>query len=95
LHASIRGWIEPNSNGYFIFLTPCSQLTAYRYGTTLKADGTLILPYTIKMEHASREVGLTLMADIMDSSKNHFPVLIYNSTVNFTEPIQGWVDIQL
>ncbi|GJJ72606.1 translocon-associated protein subunit alpha [Entomortierella parvispora] len=71
------------------------NLTAYRYGTTLKADGTLILPYTIKMEHASREVGLTLMADIMDSSKNHFPVLIYNSTINFTEPIQGWIDIQL
>ncbi|KAG0054924.1 hypothetical protein BGZ83_010049 [Gryganskiella cystojenkinii] len=71
------------------------NLTAYRYGTTLKADGTLILPYTIKMEHASREVGLTLMADILDSSKNHFPVVIYNSTVNFTEPIQGWIDLQL
>ncbi|KAF9179712.1 hypothetical protein BGZ51_003181 [Haplosporangium sp. Z 767] len=71
------------------------NLTAYRYGTTLKADATLILPYTIKMEHASREVGLTLMADIVDSSKNHFPVLVYNSTINFTEPIQSWIDFQL
>jgi hypothetical protein len=70
-------------------------LTAYRYGTTLKADGTLILPYAIKMEFPSREVGLTLMADIVDSSKNHFPVLIYNSTVIFSEPIQGWIDLQL
>ncbi|KAF9937077.1 hypothetical protein BGZ75_002315 [Mortierella antarctica] len=71
------------------------NLTAYRYGTTLKADATLILPYTIKMEHASREVGLTLMADIIDSSKNHFPVVVYNSTVNFTEPVQSWIDLQL
>ncbi|KAF8931914.1 translocon-associated protein [Dissophora ornata] len=71
------------------------NLTAYRYGTTLKAETTLILPYTIKMEHASREVGLTLMADIVDSSKNHFPVLVYNSTVNFSEPIQSWIDFQL
>ncbi|KAG0074336.1 hypothetical protein BGZ90_010840 [Linnemannia elongata] len=71
------------------------NLTAYRYGTTLKADGTLILPYAIKMEHASREVGLTLMADLIDSNKNHFPVLVYNSTVNFTEPVQSWIDLQL
>ncbi|KAG0213136.1 hypothetical protein BGX28_004962 [Mortierella sp. GBA30] len=71
------------------------NLTAYRYGNTLKADGTLILPYTIKMEHPTREVGLTLMADIIDSNKNHFPVLVYNSTVNFTEPIQSWIDVQL
>ncbi|KAG0314218.1 hypothetical protein BGZ97_009501 [Linnemannia gamsii] len=71
------------------------NLTAYKYGTTLKADGTLILPYSIKMEHASREVGLTLMADLIDSNKNHFPVLVYNSTVNFTEPVQSWIDLQL
>ncbi|KAF9912593.1 hypothetical protein EC991_010018 [Linnemannia zychae] len=71
------------------------NLTAYRYGTTLKADGTLVLPYAIKMEHASREVGLTLMADLIDSNKNHFPVLVYNSTVNFTEPVQSWIDLQL
>ncbi|KAG0263087.1 hypothetical protein BG011_009290 [Mortierella polycephala] len=71
------------------------NLTAYRYGTTLKADATLILPYTIKMEHASREVGLTLMADVIDSSKNHFSVVVYNSTINFTEPMQSWIDPQL
>ncbi|KAG0346730.1 hypothetical protein BG004_000978 [Podila humilis] len=71
------------------------NLTAYKYSTTLKADATLVLPYTIKMEHPSREVGLTLMADIIDSSKNHFPVVVYNSTVNFTEPAQSWFDIQL
>ncbi|KAG0298574.1 hypothetical protein BGZ98_000159 [Dissophora globulifera] len=71
------------------------NLTAYRYGTTLKADATLILPYTIKMEHASREVGLTLLADVVDSSKNHFSVVVFNSTVNFTEPAQSWIDLQL
>ncbi|KAF9921744.1 hypothetical protein FBU30_008195 [Linnemannia zychae] len=71
------------------------NLTAYRYGTTLKADGTLILPYSIKMEHPSREVGLTLIADLIDSNKNHFPVLVYNSTVSFSEPAQSWIDFQL
>ncbi|KAG0296076.1 hypothetical protein BGZ96_010240 [Linnemannia gamsii] len=71
------------------------NLTAYKYGTTLKADGTLILPYAIKMEHASREVGLTLMADMIDSNKKHFPVLIYNSTITFSEPVQSWIDLQL
>ncbi|KAF9142032.1 hypothetical protein BGX30_003545 [Mortierella sp. GBA39] len=71
------------------------NLTAYRYGTTLKADGTLILPYAIKMEHASREVGLTLMADLIDSNKNHFPVLVYNGTISFSEPVQSWIDLQL
>ncbi|KAI1314703.1 hypothetical protein EDD11_001872 [Mortierella claussenii] len=71
------------------------NLTSFRYSTTLKADATLILPYTIKMEHVPREVGLTLIADIIDSSKNHFPVLVYNSTVNFSEPMQSWIDLQL
>ncbi|KAG0036145.1 hypothetical protein BGZ82_004612 [Podila clonocystis] len=77
------------------FNTVIRNLTAYKYSTTLKAEATLIHTYTIKMEHPSREVGLTLMADIMDSSKNHFPVVVYNSTVNFTEPAQSWIDIQL
>ncbi|KAF9997427.1 hypothetical protein BGZ80_009144 [Entomortierella chlamydospora] len=71
------------------------KLTPYRYSTTLKADTTLILPYTINMEQASREVGLTLIADIVDSTKNHFPVLIYNSTVSFSEPMNSWIDLQL
>ncbi|KAF9092622.1 hypothetical protein BGX23_004106 [Mortierella sp. AD031] len=71
------------------------NLTAYRYGTTVKAEGTLVQTYTIKMEHPSRDVGLTLMADLIDSNKNHFPVLVYNSTVNFTEPVQSWIDLQL
>ncbi|KAF9419548.1 hypothetical protein BGZ94_009382, partial [Podila epigama] len=71
------------------------NLTAYKYATTLKAEATLILPYTIKMEYPSREVGLTIMADVMDTSKNHFPVIVYNSTVNFTEPAQSWIDLQL
>lgn len=70
-------------------------MTAYKYSTTLKAEATLVHTYTIKMEHPSREVGLTLMADLMDSSKNHFPVVVYNSTVNFTEPAQSWIDLQL
>ncbi|KAF8980754.1 hypothetical protein BGZ46_003715 [Entomortierella lignicola] len=71
------------------------NLTSYRYSTTLKADATLILPYTISLEHASREVALTLIADIVDSTKNHFPVLVYNSTVNFSEPMNSWIDLQL
>ncbi|KAF9976596.1 hypothetical protein BGZ65_007777 [Modicella reniformis] len=71
------------------------NLTAYRYATTLKADATLILPYTITMDLPSREVGLTLLADITDSTKNHFPMVVYNSTVTFSEPIQSWFDAQL
>ncbi|KAF9915455.1 hypothetical protein BX616_006095 [Lobosporangium transversale] len=71
------------------------NLTSYRYSTVLKSDATLILPYTIKVDHASREVGLTLVADIIDSTKNHFPVVVYNSTVTFSEPMQSWIDIQL
>ncbi|KAF9434884.1 hypothetical protein BGZ76_007245 [Entomortierella beljakovae] len=71
------------------------NLTAYRYSTTLKAEATLVLPYTINMEHPSREVGLTLIADIIDSSKSHFPILVYNSTVSFSEPMNSWIDLQL
>ncbi|KAF9372016.1 hypothetical protein CPB97_001521 [Podila verticillata] len=77
------------------FNTVIRNLTAYKYSSTIKAESTLVLDYTIKMEHPSREVGLTLMADLMDSSKNHFPVVVYNSTVNFTEPAQSWIDLQL
>ncbi|KAG0245080.1 hypothetical protein BGW41_004337 [Actinomortierella wolfii] len=71
------------------------NLTAYRYGTMLKAENTLILPYTIKVEHPSIEAGLILMADLMDKNKNHISALVYNGTVNFTEPVQSFFDIQL
>ncbi|KAG0360353.1 hypothetical protein BC939DRAFT_444119 [Gamsiella multidivaricata] len=71
------------------------NLTSYRYDATLKADATLVLPYTISMDHASREVGLTLIADIVDSSKSHFPLLIHNGTITFSEPMQSWIDFQL
>lgn len=70
-------------------------MTAYRYATALKAEATLILPYSIQMEHPSREVGLTLLAEITDSAKTRFPVVVYNSTVTFSEPIQSWIDPQL
>ncbi|KAK3808575.1 MAG: translocon-associated protein [Benniella sp.] len=71
------------------------NLTAYRYSTTLKAEATLVLPYTIQMEHKSTEVGLSLYADLSDSAKNHFQVVVYNSTVTFSEPVHSWIDPQL
>ncbi|KAF9577927.1 hypothetical protein BGW38_006566 [Lunasporangiospora selenospora] len=71
------------------------NLTAYRYGNTLKADSSLILPYSVKMEMPTREFGLVLLAEVMDSNKVRYPVLVYNSTVNFSEPAHGWLDMQL
>ncbi|KAG0223050.1 hypothetical protein B0O80DRAFT_439404 [Mortierella sp. GBAus27b] len=87
----IVGTVSENDN----FDNVIRNLTAYRYSTPLKAEATLILPYTIQMDHPSREVGLTLYADVIDSAKNHFPVLAYNGTVTFAEPIQSWIDAQL
>jgi hypothetical protein len=70
-------------------------LTAYKYGKTLKAESTLVLPYNIHIEHPPYEVGLTLLADLMEPTKQHITVLVYNSTINFSEPIQSWLDAQL
>ncbi|KAF9086938.1 hypothetical protein BGX23_008484 [Mortierella sp. AD031] len=80
------------------FTTVTHNLTAYRYDKALKAHSALILPYTIKMTHPSREVGLTLLAEMVDSSginKNQFSALIYNSTVHFTQPASSWFDWKL
>ncbi|KAF9973833.1 hypothetical protein BGZ73_002890 [Actinomortierella ambigua] len=71
------------------------NLTAYRYGTAIKRDSTLILPYTIKIEHPSRETGLILMADISNKDKEHFTAIVYNGTVSFSEPVQSLLDVQL
>ncbi|KAF9162915.1 hypothetical protein DFQ26_003123 [Actinomortierella ambigua] len=71
------------------------NLTAYRYGTTIKRENTLILPYTVKVEHPSIEAGLILMADITNKEKEHFTAIVYNGTVSFSEPVQSLLDVQL
>ncbi|OAQ31717.1 hypothetical protein K457DRAFT_890330 [Linnemannia elongata AG-77] len=65
---------------------------------TLKAHSALVLPYTINITHPSRDVGLTLLAEIIDplSALHHqIPALIYNSTVHFTQPAYSWFDWKL
>ncbi|KAG0075832.1 hypothetical protein BGZ90_009450 [Linnemannia elongata] len=66
--------------------------------STLKAHSALVLPYTINITHPSRDVGLTLLAEIIDplSALHHqIPALIYNSTVHFTQPAYSWFDWKL
>ncbi|KAF9121866.1 hypothetical protein BGW39_010205 [Mortierella sp. 14UC] len=80
------------------FTTVTYNLTAYKYDKKLKAHSALVLPYTIKLNHPSREVGLTLLAQMVDPTSlrhSEFPALIYNSTVHFTQPASSWFDWKL
>ncbi|KAF9537048.1 hypothetical protein EC957_008965 [Mortierella hygrophila] len=74
------------------------NLTPFRCDKTLKAHSTLIIPYTINITHPSRDVSLTLLAELVDplSVLHHqFPALIFNSTVHFTQPASSWLDWKL
>ncbi|KAF9143233.1 hypothetical protein BGX30_001009 [Mortierella sp. GBA39] len=74
------------------------NLTPVRCDKTLKAHSALILPYTINITHPSRDVSLTLLAELVDplSVLHHqFPALIFNSTVHFTQPASSWLDWKL
>lgn len=74
------------------------NLIPFKYDKTLKAHSALVLPYTINITHPSRDVGLTLLAEIIDplSALHHqIPALIYNSTVHFTQPAYSWFDWKL
>jgi len=80
------------------FTTVTHNLTPFRYDKKLKAHSALVLPYTIKLTHPSREVGLTLLAELVDPSSalhHQFPALIFNSTVHFTHPASSWFDWKL
>ncbi|KAG9068440.1 hypothetical protein KI688_010709 [Linnemannia hyalina] len=74
------------------------NLTPFRCDKTLKAHSALILPYTIKITHPSRDVSLTLLAELVDPHSvlhHQFPALIFNSTVHFTQPASSWLDWKL
>ncbi|KAK3832762.1 MAG: hypothetical protein J3R72DRAFT_234652 [Linnemannia gamsii] len=80
------------------FTTVTHNLTAYKYDKPLKAHSSLVLPYTIKVAHPSREVGLTLLAEMVDPTAlrhSQFQALVYNSTVHFTQPASSWFDWKL
>ncbi|KAF9904619.1 hypothetical protein EC991_002549 [Linnemannia zychae] len=80
------------------FTTVTHNLPTYKYDKKLKAHSALVLPYTIKITHPSRVVGLTLLAEMVDPTSlrhSHFPALIYNSTVHFTQPASSWFDWKL
>ncbi|KAG0276872.1 hypothetical protein BGZ95_006915 [Linnemannia exigua] len=80
------------------FTTVTHNLTTYKYDKPLKAHSALVLPYTIKVAHPAREVGLTLLAEMVDPTSlrhSQFQVLIYNSTVHFTQPASSWLDWKL
>ncbi|KAF8944160.1 hypothetical protein BGZ47_004583 [Haplosporangium gracile] len=75
-----------------------TTLTPFQYDKTLKAHSALILPYTIKVSHPSRDAGLTLLAELVDPTSvlhHQFPALIFNSTVHFTQPASSWFDWKL
>ncbi|KAF9153157.1 hypothetical protein BG015_003979 [Linnemannia schmuckeri] len=65
---------------------------------THNAHSALVLPYTIKVTHPSRDAGLTLLAELVDPTSvlhHQFPALIFNSTVHFTQPASSWFDWKL
>ncbi|KAF9926819.1 hypothetical protein FBU30_003673 [Linnemannia zychae] len=74
------------------------KLTPFRYDRTLKAHSTLVLSYKINVIHPSRDVGLTLLANMVgpDSLAHQpFSALVFNSTVHFNQPASSWFDWKL